>query len=157
MAQVMFALFAERISIDRFNNVFDIHNVIEEVTIPEPSAALLAESRKQKKTLAAPWRFSLVIHWRRSDVRKAETTVRQRVQLITPDSRKLASADQEFTLRESTYARNIVSFEGLPILGEGTYRAVISIGLGKRWRRAGSASFEVKYAKAAQDLKTRLQ
>lgn len=148
MAQVMFAVFAERVSVDRFNNVVDIHQVLEEIAVPEPPADVVAKSRKNGRTPAVRFRFCLFIHWRRSDLKKAETRVRQRVRLYSPDNKSLAMADQEFTLRESTYARNLIAFEALPIRGEGTYRAVIYLGSGNRWVKAGATSFEVKYAKA---------
>jgi hypothetical protein len=51
-----------------------------------------------------------------------------------------------------------VIFEALPIAGEGTYRAAVSLKSGNRWREVGETSFELAYAKPApSDTKVRLK
>ena len=148
MARVMFALFAERVSVDRFSNVLDVHSLIETLQVPEPPAAAQLQARKAKKHIAARGKIALLIHWRRSNVSKPEGNLRQRVQLFSPAGRLLATSEQEFSLREFQYARNLIGFEVLPIDGEGTYIARISLKSGKRWREAGEAAFELQYLKA---------
>jgi hypothetical protein len=157
MARVMFALFAERVSIDRFNNALDVHNVIEVLQTSEPPAAIQAKARKAKQHLAARVRLTLLIHWRRTTASAAEGHLRQRVQLFSPKGLPLSTSEQEFTLRDFQYTRNLVGFEVLPIAGEGTYTARISLKSGKRWREVGNASFELQYIKPpAQADKRRL-
>lgn len=149
MARVMFALFAERISVDRFNNALDVHNIIETLQIPEPPADVQLKARKAKQHVGARGRLALLVHWRRSNSSKAESNLRQRVQLFSPAGAILATSEQDFSLREFQYARSVIGFEVLPIAGEGTYVARISLKSGKRWREAGESAFELQYLKPA--------
>jgi hypothetical protein len=148
MARLMFAVFAERVTVDRFSNALDLHNVIELLQIPEPPADVQTKARKAKQHLAARGRLALLIHWRRTMASTAEGTLKQRVQLFGPKGVLLATAEQDFSLREFQYSRNLVGFEGLPIAGEGTYTARISLKSGKRWRAMGEAAFELQYLRA---------
>lgn len=158
MARLMFAVIAERVSADRFSNALDIHNVIEQIQVPAPPPHLVAKARAKKQHLAGLARLTLLLHWRRSKVAKPEGILNQRVQLVAPNGAILSSSEQPFSLREGNYVRNLVIFEVLPIAGEGTYTARISLKSGKRWNDVGETSFELVYAKAAPpEAKLRLQ
>jgi len=157
MAQLMFAVFAERVSVDQFNNILDVHNVIEQLQVPEPSPAALAKAREAKKPAGLSARFALLLHWRRAIPSKPEGVIRQRVQFCSPTGDVLSSAEMEFNLRLAPYARNVIWFNALPLAGEGTYTFRVAIKAGKQWRAAGKTSYELLYQKSATGQKVRLQ
>jgi hypothetical protein len=149
MPQLMFAVFAQRVSVDRFNNMMDIHNVLEELSLPAPSPDRLKTVQKTKKgALAFPFGFQLLIHWRRSEPSKPEGTVNSRVVLIGPDGRKLGISEQVVNLRPSQYMRGLINYRQLLVVGAGTYTANIQLQSGKRWRKVGEASFSVNFKAA---------
>lgn len=147
MARLMFAVVADRVSVDRFNNVLDVHNVIEQLQVPEPPAGLLERARAAKKPPASPLRFALLLHWRRSNPSTPEGVQRQRVQFCSPTGAVLSSVEMEFNLRQSTYARNVIWFNALPLVGVGTYRFRVALRSGRQWRDAGEAAYELSYQK----------
>jgi hypothetical protein len=147
MARLMFSVFAERVAIDRTSNALDVLNVLETIGVPEIPATVVANARRQKRQPAIPGRFALLTHWRRSSLSKGEGNLRQRVQMFSPKGELLSVGEIEFTLRNSEYVRNVVLFQALPVVGEGTYTARISLRSGRRWRQVGEASFEMRYLK----------
>lgn len=157
MARLMFAVIAERVSVDRFDNLLDVHNVIEQLQVPEPGPKLLAKSRETGKPPAWPLRFTLLLHWRRAIPSKPEGALRQRVQFCSPAGDVLGSAEMEFNLRQGLYARNVIRFHALPLVGEGTYSFRVALKVGKQWRSAGETSYELSYQKPLTAQKMRLQ
>lgn len=157
MARLMFAVVAERVSVDRFNNILDVHNVIEQLQVPEPAPELLAKAREARKPPGWPTRFALILHWRRANPSKPEGALRQRVQFCSPTGDVLSSGEMEFNLRQSPYARNVIWFNALPVAGEGTYTFRIAVKAGKQWRAVGETSYELSYQRAAIGQKVRLQ
>ena len=157
MAKLMFALVAERVSVDQFSNILDVHNVIEKLQVPEPPPEVLAKAREAKKPPGMPLRFALLLHWRRSSPSKPEGMVRQRVQLFSPDGAVLSSAEMDFHLRQWPYTRNLIWFNALPISGEGTYTFRVALKAARQWRRAGETSYELSYQKPEAGRKVRLQ
>jgi hypothetical protein len=157
MARLMFAVVAERVSVDRFSNILDVHNVIEQLQVPEPAPELLAKARAAKKPAAVPIRFAMLLHWRRANPAKAEGLLRQRVQFLSPDGTVISSAEMDFHLRQAPYVRNVVWFNALPLAGEGTYTFRIAVKVGKQWRAAGDTSYELSYQKLVTGQRMRLQ
>jgi hypothetical protein len=147
MARLMFAVFAERVSNDRFTNALDVLNVLEKLHVPPLPPAVIAKAREQKRPPAIPGRFALLTHWRRTSLSKGESRLRQRVDFFSPSGVLLSSGVLDFTMRDSEYVRNVVQFTALPIAGEGSYKARISLQSGRRWRRVGETSFELSYQK----------
>lgn len=150
MARLMFALFAERVSVDRFSNLLDIHGLVEHVNVPPPSKEMVKKAQKEKKLLGAQGRLSLLLHWRRDDPVKPEPTRRSRVQLIDPQGKVIAMSMQDIALREHTYVRNLVAFKQLPVTGPGTYTARVALrSAGGGWRKVGETSFQLAYQQPA--------
>jgi hypothetical protein len=149
MAKLRFAIFAERVSVDRYSNRLDILNVFEQIGIPELPAAVWERSKKEKKLPALPISMVLVAHWRRSDPQRPESTLRTRAELLSPRGQVLGTAEQDISLREHAYTRGLFGYQGLPLAGPGTYTARISLRSGGRWRKSGEASFEVTYLSKA--------
>jgi len=147
MPRLMFSVFAERITADQFSNALDVLNVIEQLHVPEPPPAAVAKARERKRHPAVPGRLALLVHWRRSNPAKGESRLRQRVELLSPRGTLLASGEMDFTLAASQYVRNVTNFQAVPVVGEGTYTARISVKVGKRWRRAGETSYELAYVR----------
>jgi hypothetical protein len=158
MARLMFAVFAERVTADRFTNTLDVLNVLEKLHVPEPPREAMAKARTsaQKRYPAIALRFALLTHWRRTNVSKAEGRLRQRVELLSPFGSVLGSSITDFTLRDSEYVRNVTQFAALPVAGEGSYTARISLLTGRRWRRVGETSFELAYLRIASGEKIRV-
>jgi hypothetical protein len=157
MARLMFAVFAERVGVDRFNNSLDILNVVEEVRIPEPPVDVSNKARKAKRSLVAAMRLALLVHWKRGVASKPERKQLQRAEFLGPKGQLLARAEQEFDLRVSQFARNILNFHGLALVGEGTYTARVFLRSGRRWRKVAETAFELVYVKPQPSgTKTRL-
>lgn len=157
MAKLMFAVVAERVSVDQFTNILDVHNVIEVLQVPEPPPEVLKNAREAKKPPGFRFNFALLSHWRRTNPSKPEQTVRQRVQLLSPAGSVLASAELEFNMTHGPYTRNVIRFNAIPIAGPGTYVFRIAVKSGRQWRRVGETSYELLYDKAAEGKKIRLQ
>jgi len=150
MARLQFALFAERVSVDRFNNALDVHNVLEQLHVPEPTPSQLEAATKAKKPLVARGRLVLVVHWRRSVPDRPEGSYTSKVDLVGPNGKVLSTATQVFTLREHIYMRTLVGYDALPVIGPGTYSARVAIKVGKRWTKVGEASIQLSYQKQPQ-------
>lgn len=141
MPRLMYAVFAERVVIDRVTNHIFVQNVLEQITVPHPPEDVLVNVRKRKRAIGARGRMTLLVHWRREDLQKPEGRLETKVELIGPNKKVLAKATQDLDLRTHGFVRNLVEFETLPIVGQGTYSARISVRLGGVWKRVGEASF----------------
>lgn len=147
MPRLLFAVFTQRASVDRYTNVLDLLGIVEGLTIAEPPKELIEESKKTKKRLLVPTPLTLVTHWRRKDPAVPEGTCEMRVQLRGPKSELLATALQEFQLREHVYMRNLLFYQGLAIAGPGTYTAVVQLKVAGKWQRCGEAVLQLDYSK----------
>jgi hypothetical protein len=145
MARLMFAVFAQRVVVDKFTNNMDINAVIEELRIPRPSQDLVNKARAAKKHLAAQGVLVLVMQWRRTNPKKPEKLFRSRIEFRGPRGRVLATAEQDINILETLYMRGLVGYPSIPIAEEGTYIATIARKSGARWIRAGEASFQIAY------------
>lgn len=157
MPKLMHAVFAERVVVDRFTNELHVIGLIEQLGAQEPSPDVMARALKEKKGIAGSGRVMLLIHWRRSDPAKPEGKQTARIQIIGPHGKVLATAVQEFALREYVYMRNVLPLDKLPIVGPGTYTAKVAVQRGKSWKRAGETSFELVFQKRiAEGAKVRV-
>jgi hypothetical protein len=143
MAILSFCAFAERVTVDGFSNTLDLHNVIEQVNVPQLPPEVFAKARKEGKPVGLPARLMFVALWRRTDPMKSEGAFKGRVVLSGPSKKVLSTLFQEISLREHTGIRGVINYQVLPYDGAGIYKATVSLKRGNSWRTMGEASFVV--------------
>jgi hypothetical protein len=148
MAALAFCAFAERITVDGFSNSLDLHNMIEQVSMPQLPTEVFARSRKEGKPIGLPVRLMFVALWRRTDAMKSEGTFKGRIVLSGPSKKVLSTLFQDISLREHTSVRGVINYQVLPFDGAGVYKATVSLRSGSSWRKVGEASFVLSYQTA---------
>jgi hypothetical protein len=148
MATLSFCAFAERITVDIFSNSLDLHNMIEQVSMPQLPTEVFARSRKERKPIGLPIRLMFVALWRRTDATKSEGTSKGRIVLSGPRKKVLSTLFQDISLREHTSVRAVMNYQVLPFDGAGVYKATVSLRSGSSWRKVGEASFVLSYQTA---------
>lgn len=147
----MHAIFAERVVVDRFTNDLTVSSIVETLVAHEPPPEVMAQAKREKKGIPGSGRLMLLVHWRRSDPKRPEGRYRSRIELVGPNKKVIATATQDFDLREHLYMRNVLRLGQMSIVGEGTYTARIAVKQGGRWKPMGETSLQLVFSKQATD------
>lgn len=165
MAEHVWSVLCRKAVVDRYEGQVSLHEVIEQVVYRGSEEELLDEIEKGVLGLIQA-SMQLVTWWVRSDFDTPETTSRVRISLADPSGDVLPhprNADKEMSiespidLEEKTARRILVSFDGIPFSGFGTYRFVVE---GKsedddEWKLATRIPLQVRAAapqeKASQE------
>lgn len=137
MAKHLWTVVCRKVVIDQSTNTASIFEVMEELGIfPVPSA-------DQVDKVMLPIDFASVSLWARDDPSTGESQT-QRIQVLGPSGRELASAEQSFDLDKFSRARNIANVPGLPYSGLGTYTVKVSVKTGKGYQTVAQIPFDLK-------------
>lgn len=114
---VIWAILAERVVIDKDTNNLSLFNIIEEVQVPVQEPKSLAEGLGLG---TIPTAFELVVLWVRSDLGIPERGF-GRVRVLFPEGTDALTQEYEVDLSKFLRLRTRLRLPGLPAGGEGVY------------------------------------
>jgi hypothetical protein len=138
MAKYLWGTLCTRAVVDQFRNSVSIHDIIEEVRVPDDIPALDANGNGY--LLAGE--MTVFSYWERSDL-EAPERAKGRFVLIAPTGATVASTEFDIDLAKGRRSRMLGVLPGLPFVSEGRYTFRVEQQKGGRWLKAGDIQYDV--------------
>jgi len=138
MAKYLWGTLCARAVVDQFRNSVSIHDVIEEIRIPDD----IPELDGPGKAHLIAGEMTVFSYWERADLDVPERG-KGRLVLVAPAGTTLASTEFDIDLSKGRRSRMLGVLPGLPFVSEGRYTFRVEQQKGGRWVKSGDIQYDV--------------